>query len=509
MELNLLHFKKPVKVSEMSEQTVALKTAVKAKGKATPLEGLLKAGQIDVKDSKEFVKKLLEMTKKGEIELDKKGSVKLKNVEIKSEEIDQTTLLNIKNLLSQIKLNDKLAIEKSVKELRDSIPKSEDKKGAEAKNLKKLLELAKNGGVDVKSVSIEKLEEDKGTETKKSDKAQKNIEVGKSVDKKSVLEQKANGALEAGRVEKPIDKTAEKTEKTQEKPVEKSEKITDKVVSEIIQKQPEKLKSDTLQQEIKKESPSLASLLQEARPKEISKDIVNTVLVSEPRKEVKDDERHSKKDVKIAPETKKESSQKVSDTAMGVFKDAENADAKAKNEFFGLADLLAKKENQKDDSIAKKEHSLTPAFETQKQSASELKGKMAVAAEGLKNFSSDIKEMVENYKPPLMKVSMELNPQNLGSVDVTLITRGSNLVVNVTSTQDTMQMFMQNIQEFRQNLMAQGFVSLQMNFNFSEQNRDQNNRQWQKEAAKKYQINSDDMGKIESLDIVMPHPKYA
>lgn len=494
MELNLLHFKKPVKVSEMSEQTVALKTAVKAKGKATPLEGLLKAGQIDVKDSKEFVKKLLEMTKKGEIELDKKGSVKLKNVEIKSEEIDQTTLLNIKNLLSQIKLNDKLAIEKSVKELRDSIPKSEDKKGAEAKNLKKLLELAKNGGVEVKKVSVEKLEEDNGAETKKSDKAQKNIEVGKSVDKKSVLEQKASKSTE-------LEKT--------EKPVEKSEKITDKVVSEIIQKQPEKLKSDTLQQEIKKESPSLASLLQEARPKEISKDAVNTVLVSEPRKEVKDDERHSKKDVKIAPETKKESSQKVSDTAMGVFKDAENADAKAKSEFFGLADLLAKKENQKDDSIAKKEHSLTPAFEAQKQSASELKGKMAVAAEGLKNFSSDIKEMVENYKPPLMKVSMELNPQNLGSVDVTLITRGSNLVVNVTSTQDTMQMFMQNIQEFRQNLMAQGFVSLQMNFNFSEQNRDQNNRQWQKEAAKKYQISSDEMGKIESLDIVMPHPKYA
>ena len=108
-----------------------------------------------------------------------------------------------------------------------------------------------------------------------------------------------------------------------------------------------------------------------------------------------------------------------------------------------------------------------------------------------------------------MKVSMELNPQNVGAVDVTLISRGQNLIVNVTSGQETMQMFMQNIQEFRQNLMAQGFVSLQMNFNFSDGGKDQNSRQWQKEAAKKYESNSGDTSKIESLDIVMPHPKYA
>ncbi len=493
MELNLLNFKKPVKANEMSEQAVVLKTAVKAKAKDSPLAGLLKAGQIDAKDNKEFLKKLLEMTKKGEIELDKKGSIKLKNSEIKVEELDATTLMNIKNLLSHVKLNDKLAIEKSVKELREAASKSEDKKGAETKGLKKLLELAKNGGVEVKKVSIEKLDEP--TEIKKTEKTEK----AEKTETKKV--DKVQNSAEASKI---VEHKMGKIE------VDKVEVKSDKVAQESNPKQIKEPKKESLPQELKKETPSLVSLLQVSKEKESPKEAVAAVvLASETKKEVKSTEQHSKKELKAVPEIKKENPLKPTDLLAAVFKDMDGAEARAKGELLGLADLAAKKEIQRDESIAKKEHAAVNMFEAPKQSDNELKGKMAVAAEGLKNFSSDIKEMVENYKPPLMKVSMELNPQNLGSVDVTLITRGSNLIVNVSSSQDTMQMFMQNIQEFRQNLMAQGFVSLQMNFNFSDQNKDQNNRQWQKEATKKYQINSDEMGKIESLDIVMPHPKYA
>jgi len=74
---------------------------------------------------------------------------------------------------------------------------------------------------------------------------------------------------------------------------------------------------------------------------------------------------------------------------------------------------------------------------------------------------------------------------------------------------------MQNITEFKQNLAAQGFVSLQMNFNFSDSNKDQNSQSkgYQKEATRKYQISSEDMSlgsaTADSLDIIMPHPKYA
>lgn len=461
----MLVYKKPVKADKMSEQVVALKTAgTKGKSKAGALVGLLKAGQIQENgDGKEFVKKLLEMTKKGEIELDKNGSVKLKNIQTKEGEIDSQSLLSIKNLLSQIKLNDKLAIEKSVNELRNAAAKKEGKQsGGEARELKKLLELAKGGGVEVKKISVEEIKEDNAKEAH---------------DKKAIQKQK--------NVDKIVDKaTQKKLDETQKTEIQKES-------AELKAKQAPK---EQTTQDAKKEISNLASLLQEGlKNREIPKD----AAVGKPKEAKKENEQKLQKEGGVA----------------AAFKESvlATAEAKAKSDIPDLAELLAKKEVKNEEKGLQKESSVNAFIEAPKHTENELKGKMAVASEVLKNFSQDLKETIDNYKPPLMKVSMEMNPQNLGNVDVTLITRGQNLIVNVTSTQDTMQMFMQNIQEFRNNLMAQGFVSLQMNFNFSENNKEQNNKSWQKqEAAKKYQINGEMASKsIESLDIVMPHPKYA
>ncbi len=433
----------------MSEQVVALKTAgAKGKGKVDALAGLLKAGQIqDKTDGKEFVKKLLEITKKGDIEQGKNGSIRIKSVQIKEGEIDDSSLINIKNLLSQIKLNDKLAIEKSVNELRGAAAKKGE---SEAKELKKLLELAKNGGVDVKKISVEEIKDDSVKEAHDKKVSQKQ----KSIEKKLGEAQKDN--------------------------------------AEPKTKQLKEASKELAPQDAKKEIANLASLLQEG--------LKNT------------------KDASVAgklKEVKKENEQKSQKEsgAAAAFKEGAPATAepKAKSDLPDLAELLTKKEVKNDEKGIQKDTPATVFMEAPKHTENELKGKMAIASEALKNFSQDLKETIESYKPPLMKVSMEMNPQNLGNVDVTLITRGQNLIVNVTSTQETMQMFMQNIQEFRNNLMAQGFVSLQMNFNFSENNKEQNNKSWQKqEAAKKYQINGEMASKsIESLEIVMPHPKYA
>ncbi len=79
-------------------------------------------------------------------------------------------------------------------------------------------------------------------------------------------------------------------------------------------------------------------------------------------------------------------------------------------------------------------------------------------------FAQEFKEKVENYKPPLMKIKMELNPKGLGEVDVTLINRGNNLQVNINSNSSTIAMFMQNQTEFKNSLVNMGFADLQMNF---------------------------------------------
>jgi len=93
----------------------------------------------------------------------------------------------------------------------------------------------------------------------------------------------------------------------------------------------------------------------------------------------------------------------------------------------------------------------------------------------LNQFSNDLKEKIENYKPPIMKVKMALTPKNLGGVEVTLIHRGNNLHVNIVSNTNTMSLFTQNQAEFKNSLVNMGFTNLEMNF--SNQNQGKNSQQ--------------------------------
>lgn len=99
--------------------------------------------------------------------------------------------------------------------------------------------------------------------------------------------------------------------------------------------------------------------------------------------------------------------------------------------------------------------------------------------ESLNQFASDLREKIENYKPPIMKVELSLNPRNLGEVDVTLLTRGNNLHVNISSNSNTMTLFTQNQAEFKNALVNMGFTNLEMNFSDQQKNQQQqqNNRQ--------------------------------
>lgn len=92
--------------------------------------------------------------------------------------------------------------------------------------------------------------------------------------------------------------------------------------------------------------------------------------------------------------------------------------------------------------------------------------------ESLNQFASDLKEKIEAYRPPIMKVELSLSPKNLGDVDVTLLTRGSNLHVNISSSSNTMSLFTQNQAEVKTALINMGFTNLEMNFS-DQRNSDQ------------------------------------
>jgi flagellar hook-length control protein FliK len=121
-------------------------------------------------------------------------------------------------------------------------------------------------------------------------------------------------------------------------------------------------------------------------------------------------------------------------------------------------------------------------------------------------FAMEFKEKVEAYKPPMMKINMQLSPKNLGDVDVTLITRGNNLHVNInTNSNNTLALFVQNQAEFKNSLVNMGFSDLQMNFGDSRgQQRDQNHKKEQEQQSDYH----DSLENEETNGIEMILPNY-
>lgn len=70
---------------------------------------------------------------------------------------------------------------------------------------------------------------------------------------------------------------------------------------------------------------------------------------------------------------------------------------------------------------------------------------------------------MEQYKAPITKLSITLNPHNLGEVEVTLVQRGNNLHINFNSNTNAMNLFIQNQAEFKNSLVNMGFTGLEMN----------------------------------------------
>ncbi len=117
----------------------------------------------------------------------------------------------------------------------------------------------------------------------------------------------------------------------------------------------------------------------------------------------------------------------------------------------------------------------------------------------LNTFAKEFKEQVENYKPPLMKIKMQLKPVGLGDVDVTMINRGKNLHITLNSNPHTIAIFAQNQIEFKNALINMGFSELNMSFNENSKNRDEQNQR-QKKSSEKF----DNFSEEESFEIVTP-----
>ncbi|EAI0094657.1 flagellar hook-length control protein FliK [Campylobacter coli] len=127
--------------------------------------------------------------------------------------------------------------------------------------------------------------------------------------------------------------------------------------------------------------------------------------------------------------------------------------------------------------------------------------------ETLQHFSQDLKAAMEQYKAPITKLSITLNPHNLGEVEVTLVQRGNNLYINFNSNTNAMNLFIQNQAEFKNSLVNMGFTGLEMNFS-DQGKREQNQNQGKNRSGYGFKDALDGKNESEKVNLELVLAKY-
>jgi len=135
-----------------------------------------------------------------------------------------------------------------------------------------------------------------------------------------------------------------------------------------------------------------------------------------------------------------------------------------------------------------------------------LSQKINEAKQLVQHVAQNVKESLENYKPPFTRIKMQLNPQKFGDMEVTLVQRGNNVHININANTNALSVMMQNSHELKAQLSAQGLNDAQMNFSSQQQQQDQQRKQEQAGLAyNELQDFEDELGEVATaLEIVVP-----
>lgn len=153
-----------------------------------------------------------------------------------------------------------------------------------------------------------------------------------------------------------------------------------------------------------------------------------------------------------------------------------------------LVDLLANKDSLERIEEKKTEKSQDlPLSEVKK----ETQFKIAQSRETLSHFSQRLKEEIANYRPPLTRLSMELNPKELGKLEVTITKKGKELQISVnTNNPQALQTFIQNQNEFKSTLTEIGFNSIDLSFSQGDSQKEGEQQEQEREQDQKGNKNS-------------------
>ncbi|PDW28561.1 flagellar hook-length control protein [Helicobacter pylori] len=179
---------------------------------------------------------------------------------------------------------------------------------------------------------------------------------------------------------------------------------------------------------------------------------------------------------------------------------------------------LEKEERTKEasDNKEKTRESNSSAQSAQNAQASDKtsENKSAAPKETIKHFTQQLKQEIQEYKPPMSRISMDLFPKELGKVEVTIQKVGKNLKVSVISHNNSLQTFLDNQQDLKNSLNALGFEGVDLSFSqdsskeqpkepLRELFKEQESSPLKENALKSYQENTDHENKETSMQITL------
>ncbi|WP_128481192.1 flagellar hook-length control protein FliK [Helicobacter pylori] len=179
---------------------------------------------------------------------------------------------------------------------------------------------------------------------------------------------------------------------------------------------------------------------------------------------------------------------------------------------------LEKEEKAKEvsENKEKTKESTNSTQSTQNAQASDKtsENKSAAPKETIKHFTQQLKQEIQEYKPPMSRISMDLFPKELGKVEVTIQKVGKNLKVSVISHNNSLQTFLDNQQDLKNSLNALGFEGVDLSFSqdsSKEQPKEQLREPFKEQeltplkenALKSYQENTDNENKETSMQITL------
>ncbi|GAA8937659.1 flagellar hook-length control protein FliK [Helicobacter pylori] len=140
--------------------------------------------------------------------------------------------------------------------------------------------------------------------------------------------------------------------------------------------------------------------------------------------------------------------------------------------------------------------------------------KSVTPKETIKHFAQQLKQEIQEYKPPMSRISMDLFPKELGKVEVVIQKVGKNLKVSVISHNNSLQTFLDNQQDLKNSLNALGFEGVDLSFSqdsskeqpkeqLKELFKEQESTPLKENALKSYQENTDSENKETSMQITL------